>query len=441
MIRMRTILRVIFSVLFCFSANSFILLKRDIWALIPVIASFLLVNCLCGFLDYAQSGFRNKVLCHGTEALIIFVFSVAVSAVFHVLLAILSLGDVSLCLWSALVSYIAHLILFWNGIISVYLTSVQLGIKQRIIGLICGPVPIAHLFALKRIIDICSREVVVEAEKAQLNKKREKERICKTKYPILMVHGVFFRDSRKLNYWGRVPAELIRNGATVYYGNHQSALSVPSSAKELAARIKEIVKETGCEKVNIIAHSKGGLDSRYAIARLGVSHMVASLTTVNTPHRGCNFADHLLSKLGAGIKDKAAAAYNKAARVLGDTEPDFISAVTDLTAERCSVYDRELTVPEGIFCQSIGSVLKKRTGGKFPLNVSYPMVKKHDGENDGLVSVDSFAFGESCRILYNEGERGISHGDMIDLNRENIDGFDVREFYVELISDLRKRGL
>ena len=40
-----------------------------------------------------------------------------------------------------------------------------------------------------------------------------------------------------------------------------------------------------------------------------------------------------------------------------------------------------------------------------------------------------------------QGKRGISHGDMIDLNRENFEGFDVREFYVELVADLKKRGL
>ena len=38
------------------------------------------------------------------------------------------------------------------------------------------------------------------------------------------------------------------------------------------------------------------------------------------------------------------------------------------------------------------------------------------------------------------GKRGISHGDMIDLNRQNIEEFDVREFYVQLVADLKKRG-
>ena len=36
--------------------------------------------------------------------------------------------------------------------------------------------------------------------------------------------------------------------------------------------------------------------------------------------------------------------------------------------------------------------------------------------------------------------RGISHGDMIDLNRENIPGFDVREWYVQLVQQLKQKG-
>ena len=64
-----------------------------------------------------------------------------------------------------------------------------------------------------------------------------------------------------------------------------------------------------------------------------------------------------------------------------------------------------------------------------------------DGENDGLVGESSFAWGEKYTLLRSKGTRGISHGDVIDLNRENIRDFDVRAFYSELVSDLRNRGL
>jgi triacylglycerol lipase len=30
---------------------------------------------------------------------------------------------------------------------------------------------------------------------------------------------------------------------------------------------------------------------------------------------------------------------------------------------------------------------------------------------------------------------------MIDLNRENIDGFDIREFYISVVQGLKERGL
>ena len=81
------------------------------------------------------------------------------------------------------------------------------------------------------------------AEKYLLNLSRNDDKICKTKYPIVLVHGVFFRDSKLLNYWGRIPGELINNGATIFYGDHQSALSVKESGEELKERIIDIVNK------------------------------------------------------------------------------------------------------------------------------------------------------------------------------------------------------
>jgi triacylglycerol lipase len=93
-----------------------------------------------------------------------------------------------------------------------------------------------------------------------------------------------------------------------------------------------------------------------------------------------------------------------------------------------------------VYYQSVGSKLSKATSGKFPLNVSYPLVKQFSGANDGLVAEPSFRWGSSYKFLTTKGKRGISHGDMIDLNRENIPDFDVREFYVQLVADLKNKG-
>ena len=331
-------------------------------------------------------------------------------------------------------------ILFWNGMIRVYLTSIQLGLKHRILAALCGWIPFLNIWYLTKIIRIASDEVEFETEKWDLDEVRAENEACKTKYPLLLVHGVFFRDFRYLNYWGRIPKELKRNGAAVYYGQQQSAASVEDSGRELAARIRAILDETGCEKVNIIAHSKGGLDSRAAIAHAGCAPYVATLTTINTPHRGCIYAEYLLNKVPEAARQKVAAAYNATLKRLGDENPDFLAAVTDLTESACLA--RNETTPDmpGVLYESVMSYCRKARHGKFPLNATYPVVKHFDGKNDGLVSVDSAKWGTRFTLLEPVGKRGISHGDVVDLNRENIPGFDVREFYVNLVADLKKRG-
>lgn len=74
------------------------------------------------------------------------------------------------------------------------------------------------------------------------------------------------------------------------------------------------------------------------------------------------------------------------------------------------------------------------------LNFLYPLVNLFDGKNDGLVGENSFEWGSDFRMLSTSGKRGISHGDVIYLNRENFDGFDIREYYVQLVSELKNRG-
>lgn len=403
--------------------------------------------CIAPFLFFSKLQTKKLNRCrNGCEQLKIFLVSSAASICYSLagFIGVLSLEPLmknpKMWIIHCVIAILTEGFLFWNGIIRIYLSSSQLGMKWRVIGIACGCIPIVHIIVLGKLLKIVSIEVEFENEKILINKSRQPDSICKTKYPILMVHGVFFRDFRYFNYWGRIPKELEQNGATIYYGNHQSAAKVSESAKELDARIRQIVEETGCGKLNVIAHSKGGLDTRYALSMLGTDKYVASLTTINTPHRGCEFADYLLSKIPKSQQNRIADAYNSAFRKLGDENPDFIAAVTDLTASACSVINDEVKDKTGVYYQSIGSKLNIASGGRFPLNLTCKFVEYFDGFNDGLVGEESFKWGENYRFLTVEGKRGISHGDVIDLNRENIDGFDVREFYVQLLSHLREMG-
>lgn len=423
-----------------FLANSFLLIRQQpniLYALIPIF----LLTCIFAGTSCAATK-RAKVCFHGTVLLYAFCAGVVLSAIYHILLALRTIPDDHMTFVWSLVQCVGVLfVVFWVGILCVYLCSSQLGFQLRLLGLICSMIPIANLVMLYFILKCTTAECLSEISHDLRNKQRKDDKVCATRYPILMVHGVFFRDFKYFNYWGRIPEELKANGATIFYGNQPSADAVADNAAVLAERIRQILQQTGAEKVNIIAHSKGGLDCRYAIANLGIGNCVASLTTINTPHRGCEFAEYLLTKIPAETQNTVANTYNTALRKLGEPEADFLAAVNDLTESVCRQRDLEMPAPEGIFCQSVGSILANARGGKFPLNFSYHLVNHFSGENDGLVSEDSFAWGEKYTLLRGNGTDGISHADMIDLNRENIPGFDVREFYVELVHDLKTRGL
>ena len=386
---------------------------------------------------------RNKYLLlrAGNIILWIFVITTAVAIWHYVPVLYHAIRDRDAShLWEILLVAGAEFLIFWGGIIIVYTTSRQLGFKTRLLGIMLGMVPLANLTMLILILRITGKEAKTELTRCKLNRLRSSEQVCQTKYPLLLVHGVFFRDFKHFNYWGRIPEELMKNGATIYYGEHQSAASVDDSARELEQRILGIIRENGYEKLNVIAHSKGGLDMRTALAKTSVAPYIASLTTVNTPHRGCEFADYLLNKIPEAQQQAVANTYNSAAAKLGDPNPDFMAAVTDLTSSACSRRNETVRDVPGVYYQSIGSVLAKPSAGRFPLNMTYHLVNLFDGKNDGLVGEKSFPWGSDFKMLAASGKRGISHGDVIDLNRENFDGFDVREYYVQLVSDLRQKG-
>ena len=438
-----TFFYIMYSVALSVISCCFVPVMHEPALLVYLIPTFFFILLFAGVFTHGSTKLRFGICNHGAVLLLTFEWAAVVGMIYHIVLAFFTIPDDYMTLiWSLLVFILVESVVFWYGVTCVYLTSVQLGITNRFIGAVSGLIPYVNIVAMNFIIWTVLTEVRVEAKKEKFNHARKNQKICKTKYPIVMVHGVFFRDAKYLNYWGRIPRELEINGATIYYGNHQSADAIADSAGELAQRIRQIVEETGCEKVNIIAHSKGGLDCRYAIAKLGMGEHVASLTTVSTPHKGCVYVDYLLGRTSQKFQDFVAKRYNRTYRFFGDHDPDFMAAVKDLTASSCENFNREITyVPEHIFCQSIGSVIKSFLGARFPMILVYPWAKRHDGIGDGLVGANSFPWGERYTLLTPKRLRSISHCDMTDLYRKNQRHFDVREFYVQLVSDLRERGL
>lgn len=62
--------------------------------------------------------------------------------------------------------------------------------------------------------------------------------------------------------------------------------AVPDAARDLAAFIRAVLEATGADRVDIVAHSLGGIVARLAILDHGLADAVRTLITLGTPHAG-----------------------------------------------------------------------------------------------------------------------------------------------------------
>lgn len=113
-----------------------------------------------------------------------------------------------------------------------------------------------------------------------------------TRYPLVLVPGMlgFVRFVLYPYWYGIVPA-LRQGGARVFAVQVSPLNSNEVRGEQLLARIEEILRETGAEKVNLIGHSQGSLTARYAAAKR--PDRVASVTSVAGPNHGSELADYL----------------------------------------------------------------------------------------------------------------------------------------------------
>ncbi|EKQ51683.1 MULTISPECIES: acetyltransferase/hydrolase [unclassified Clostridium] len=330
------------------------------------------------------------------------------------------------------------LTLLTNGMLRILYTSRRLNIVIRLIVAFMSFIPVINIFAMLYACHLVASEYDHECYKVINNNARVDSEVCKTRYPIILVHGVGFRDLKYINYWGRIPRELIRNGAAIYYGNQEAWGTIEYNSEEIKNKIFQVLKETKSEKVNIIAHSKGGLDARYMISKLNMGKYVASLTMISSPHKGCKFVD-LACKIPDKIYKAIARMFDKYYTLLGDKKPDFYAASRQFSTYNSKKFNEEVKDVPQVYYQSYASVMKNMFSD-YILTIPYILVKLTEGENDGLVCVESAKWGNFKGVLRNKYRRGISHGDIIDMRREDYKDFDVIEKYVEIVSELKKMG-
>jgi len=250
--------------------------------------------------------------------------------------------------------------------------------------------------------------------------RRRVPRRRRLRYPVVLAHGLLGFDEVEVagvrhQYFHGLAAKLEGHAPAIHCPRVAGAGSVAARAQELAVCIRALPHR----RVNVIAHSMGGLDARYAIVRLGLRSRVASLTTIGTPHLGTPLAD---AGIALGERLGVCAALQRLGMDLG--------AFYDLTTVKMAEFNRAVPDMASVAYASVVGVAraKRRT---HPLLVpGYLYLRGTSGENDGVVPAESQRWGE---VLF---EVEADHWAQIGWSKH----FDSAELYARLVRELRGRG-
>lgn len=153
-------------------------------------------------------------------------------------------------------------------------------------------------------------------------------------YPIILQHGFSgFAHIGPINYFFRVADDLRARGALVVEAEVAPYQASYVRGPQLATIVDQTRDQTRACKVNIIAHSQGGIDVRYLIGSLGYGDRVAAVVTVATPHRGTAVADLVLGPRAlwpSGFANLISLLIGRTISSVGD-DPDLLAQIDDLT--------------------------------------------------------------------------------------------------------------
>jgi triacylglycerol lipase len=127
---------------------------------------------------------------------------------------------------------------------------------------------------------------------------------CQAAYtanPVVLVPGIFaFDNIAMIDYWYQIPASLQAQGNEVYIPKINAFDNSTARGNQLIQQLDSIKAASlgRIQKFNLIAHSQGGMTSRYVMNVR--PDLVASVTTMATPHTGSPLADVVTGVAPAG---------------------------------------------------------------------------------------------------------------------------------------------
>ena len=260
-----------------------------------------------------------------------------------------------------------------------------------------------------------------------------------TKYPVVLVHGFAFRDDIKIRkYWRNIPEALEKKGAQVFLSNTNAFNTHQNNASQLKERILDIIIREQCSKVNIIAHSKGGLEARYMITKLDMDNRVASLTTVSTPHRGAALSGVIIDKLiDYNLLQTAKNTAKRLGTLMGDKNPRVLLSGMQLTPAYMEKFNKEVPNRPNVYYQSYCGVISRNYPSFYERLKYWPLLKR-EGLHDGTVSLMSCKWGNFMGIIPSGDGYGVSHFEVI--GQTNKTQFDANQFFIDVVKRLKRKG-
>lgn len=278
---------------------------------------------------------------------------------------------------------------------------------------------------------------------------------CSTQYPVLLLHGVALGDSfLGFNYFGRIPNHLRTYGADVEFGEMDAWSDSQDNAAQIKAKINWMLTHYGVSKVNILAHSKGGIDTRAMIMDdPTMASKIASFTTLATPHRGSVLADIGMGILtGSGLLPYVARTLNVIGMMTGDESSDSEAGGRQLTLGEMATFNADMQTAlgyndlnsgiNGVYCQSYAGAITGIVCDVVLQATGVAMVIGGESPNDGAVWVDSAKYANWKGVQ--SGWGGLTHFGIVDrgilIFPGYTPGFSARDLYKDIVADLKNRG-
>lgn len=257
-------------------------------------------------------------------------------------------------------------------------------------------------------------------------------------YPVLLCHGYGAIASLvKPSPLYDVAMLMRTHNVLAFAPNIVPYAKIEIRAESWVEVIKTLVADSTYEKVNIVAHSMGGLDIRYALSHLAISDKVASLTTVSTPHRGTSLAE-LTLKTPDAIKDKLADFLDwMGDRIFPGGKSDSVGSAKQLTRSHVQeVFNPNTPDTKDVPYYSFSSAVGKGTNQ--PITVINRFQNNHifeqEGINDGMVSVESSKWGEHIKTS------NLSHLEQMNLRVKDDRQHLFQNFWLEVLQHLQEKG-